>query len=164
MIRNRQAVAPVGLQPVLFNVQQQNRPAACAPPPAGTGNNRTSGSTVVLLSCLIIIIITIVICAMVFIFFGANFEEDVSCSLRLHKFFKVNSVQEACTKCFAIYILRFEILQTTWRNKTKSIKILREHSHMRSDGFWIFLTYLPTLIRYFTTLAYLVRSYAALPN
>jgi hypothetical protein len=119
MIRNRQAVAPVGLQPVLFNVQQQNRPAACAPPPAGTGNNRTSGSTVVLLSCLIIIIITIVICAMVFIFFGANFEEDVSCSLRLHKFFKVNSVQEACTKCFAIYILRFEILQTTWRNKKR---------------------------------------------
>ena len=26
---------------------------------------------------------------------------------------KVNSVQEACAKCFAVHILRFEILQTT---------------------------------------------------
>ena len=26
---------------------------------------------------------------------------------------KVNSVQEACTKCFAVHILKFEILQTT---------------------------------------------------
>ena len=34
--------------------------------------------------------------------------------------------------------------------KTKlkhSWNYLREHSHMTSDGFWIFLTYLPTLIR-----------------
>ena len=86
MIRNRQAVAPVGLQPVLFNVQQQKRPAACAPPPGGTGNNRTSGSTVAILSCLIIIIITVIICAMVFIFF-VNFDDDVSCSPRFHDFF-----------------------------------------------------------------------------
>jgi hypothetical protein len=28
---------------------------------------------------------------------------------------------------------------------------VREHSHMTSDVFWVFLTYLPTLIRYFTT-------------
>ena len=28
---------------------------------------------------------------------------------------------------------------------------LREQSHMTSDVFWAFLTYLPTLIRYFTT-------------
>ena len=28
---------------------------------------------------------------------------------------------------------------------------VREHSHMTSDGFGVFLTYLPTLIRYFTT-------------
>ena len=27
----------------------------------------------------------------------------------------------------------------------------REESHMTSDGFWVFLNYLPTLIRYFTT-------------
>ena len=26
---------------------------------------------------------------------------------------KVNSVQEACAKCFAIHLLKFEILQTT---------------------------------------------------
>ena len=37
---------------------------------------------------------------------------------------KVNSVQEACAKCFAIHILKFEILQTAWKNKTKNIKIL----------------------------------------
>ena len=37
---------------------------------------------------------------------------------------KVNSVQEACAKCFAVHILRFEILQTTWKNKTKNIKLL----------------------------------------
>ena len=32
---------------------------------------------------------------------------------------------------------------------------------MTSDVFWEFLTYLPTLIRYFTTQAYLVKSDAA---
>ena len=37
---------------------------------------------------------------------------------------KVNSVQEACVKCFAVHILKFEILQTTWKNKTKNIKML----------------------------------------
>ena len=37
---------------------------------------------------------------------------------------KVNSVQEACTKCFAVGLLKFEILQTTWRNKAKNIKML----------------------------------------
>ena len=31
---------------------------------------------------------------------------------------KVNSVQEACAKCFAVHTLKFEILQTTWKNKT----------------------------------------------
>ena len=30
-----------------------------------------------------------------------------------YKTHKVNSVQEACAKCFAVYILKFEILQTT---------------------------------------------------
>ena len=38
---------------------------------------------------------------------------------------KVNSlVQEPCTKCFVVHILKFEILQTTLINKTKSIKML----------------------------------------
>lgn len=89
MIRNRQAVAPVGLQPVLFNVQQQRPAAVASAPPAGTGNNRSSGSTVAILACLIIIIITIIICAIVFIFF-VNFDDDVSCSpRRFHEIFKL---------------------------------------------------------------------------
>ena len=34
-------------------------------------------------------------------------------------FRKVNSVQEACAKYFSVHIVsRFEILQTTWKNKT----------------------------------------------
>ena len=33
---------------------------------------------------------------------------------------KVNSVQEACTKCFAFHKLKFEIFQTTWENETKT--------------------------------------------
>ena len=37
---------------------------------------------------------------------------------------KVNSAQEAWAKCFAVDILKFEILQTIWNNKTKSIKML----------------------------------------
>ena len=39
-------------------------------------------------------------------------------------FFKVNSVQEAFAKCFVVHILKFEILQTTWKNKAKNIKRL----------------------------------------
>ena len=37
--------------------------------------------------------------------------------------FKVNSVQEACAKCFGVHLLKFEILQTTWKNK--NIKMLK---------------------------------------
>ena len=37
--------------------------------------------------------------------------------LGLARFSKVNSVQEACAKYFAVHILKFEILQTTWKNK-----------------------------------------------
>ena len=43
----------------------------------------------------------------------------------LHFFFKkVNSVKEACPKCFTVHLLKFETLQTTWKNKTKNIKML----------------------------------------
>ena len=42
---------------------------------------------------------------------------------------KVNSVQEACAKCFAVHILKFEILQTTWKNKIK-----KKHQNVRSIG------------------------------
>ena len=37
-------------------------------------------------------------------------------------FYKINSVQEACDKCFAVHILEFEILQT--KNETKNIRLL----------------------------------------
>ena len=48
-----------------------------------------------------------------------NFEDLIEVS---HKILdKVNSVLEACSQCFAVHILEFEILQTTWKNKTKSI-------------------------------------------
>ena len=45
-------------------------------------------------------------------------------NLTFNTVIKVNSVQEACAKCFAVHILKFEILQTTLKNKTKSIKML----------------------------------------
>ena len=38
---------------------------------------------------------------------------------------KVNSVQEAFAKCFAVHILKFEILETT----QKKIKINKEDQH-----------------------------------
>jgi hypothetical protein len=31
--------------------------------------------------------------------------------------YKVSSVQEACAKCFAVHILKFEILKITWKNQ-----------------------------------------------
>ena len=37
---------------------------------------------------------------------------------------KVNSVQEACAKCFTVQTLKFEILQITWKNETKNIRFL----------------------------------------
>ena len=35
---------------------------------------------------------------------------------------KVDSVKEACAKCFAVHILKFEIFQTTWKAKQKNSK------------------------------------------
>ena len=32
---------------------------------------------------------------------------------------KVNSVQEACAKCFAVHLSKFEIVQTTWKKNKK---------------------------------------------
>ena len=46
----------------------------------------------------------------------------VSIVLMIHK---VNLVlQEACAKCFAVHILKFKILQITWKNETKNIRLL----------------------------------------
>ena len=35
---------------------------------------------------------------------------------------QVNSVQDACAKCFAVHILKFEVLQTAWKTKQKTSK------------------------------------------
>ena len=56
---------------------------------------------------------------------------------------------------FAMYA-RYAIIRQArvfmWiRNMYESTQYLREHSYMTSDVFWVFLTYLPTLIRWFTT-------------
>ena len=51
-------------------------------------------------------------------------QKTDSTSLRKDRVCKVNSVEEACAKCFAVHILEFEILQITWKNKTKNIKSL----------------------------------------
>ena len=40
------------------------------------------------------------------------------------KICKVNSVQEASAKCFVVHLLELEILQATWKHKTKNIKML----------------------------------------
>ena len=37
---------------------------------------------------------------------------------------KVNSLQEACAKRFAVHVLKFEILQNARKDKTKTIKML----------------------------------------
>ena len=39
-----------------------------------------------------------------------------------NEYIKVNSVQEACPYCFAIHLLRFEILQTTCKNQKPNQK------------------------------------------
>ena len=39
-------------------------------------------------------------------------------------FFKVNSIQETCTIYFAVHLSKFEILLTTWKNKTKNFQML----------------------------------------
>ena len=51
--------------------------------------------------------------------------------------------------CLNIFFFDWLFLKFS-ANQRKIIKP-REHSYMTSDVFWEFLTYLPTLIRYFTT-------------
>ena len=43
------------------------------------------------------------------------------------KIFKVNSVQEACTICFSVHILKIEILQSTWKKWSKEHQTLSFH-------------------------------------
>ena len=42
-----------------------------------------------------------------------NFQKYIHTEVYILLICKVNSVQEACAKCFAVHILKFEILQTT---------------------------------------------------
>ena len=42
-------------------------------------------------------------------------QKTDSTSLRKDRVCKVNSVEEACAKCFAVHMLEFEILQITWK-------------------------------------------------
>ena len=51
----------------------------------------------------------------------------------------VNSVQEACAKCFVYHISIFEILQITWKNETKSIKPLAFSFSPINLAFFLFL-------------------------
>ena len=55
-----------------------------------------------------------------------------------------NSVEEAYAKCFSVHILEFEILQITWKNRTKNIRLL-VFSFSSIDvtfwGFFIFFFY-----------------------
>ena len=44
--------------------------------------------------------------------------------VKTYPFVEVNSVQEAWAKCFAVHILKFEIMQITWKNETKNIRLL----------------------------------------
>ena len=47
---------------------------------------------------------------------------------------KVNSVQEACAKCFAVHILKFEILQ---KNDTKNIiKYISSFAAVKTANFY----------------------------
>ena len=55
---------------------------------------------------------------------------------------KVNSVQETCAKCFAVHILKFEILQPTWNNKTKNIKSARFiDEKLKTKSLMFFITF-----------------------
>ena len=62
--------------------------------------------------------------------------QEIPISKKWH--LKVNSVTEACTKCFAVHILHFEILQITWKNETKNIRPLVFSFSSINLAFWCF--------------------------
>ena len=47
-----------------------------------------------------------------------------------------NSVQEACAKCVAVHILKFEILQTTWK-KHQNASFIDEILKTKSEMFFV---------------------------
>ena len=56
-------------------------------------------------------------------------------------FFEVNLVQEACIKHFSVHVLKFEVLQTTWKNKTKNVKMLILLAKNWKERVWCSLLY-----------------------
>ena len=56
-------------------------------------------------------------------------------------FYKINSVQEACDKCFAVHILEFEILQIIWKikqnKKLQNTKSIDEKLKTKSPMFFV---------------------------
>ena len=56
--------------------------------------------------------------------FEFNFKDCFEVFFLKVRFHKINLVQEACTEFFAVHLLEFEILQNSWKEKTKSIKKL----------------------------------------
>jgi hypothetical protein len=57
-------------------------------------------------------------------------------------FVKVNSIQEAYAKCFAVHLSKFEILQITRKNKAKNIKMLSRSfgEKVKSKGLMFFVS------------------------
>ena len=51
-------------------------------------------------------------------------SSEFSWTIDFTRYFKVNSVQEACAKCFAVHMLKFEILQFTWKKLNKEHQTL----------------------------------------
>ena len=57
---------------------------------------------------------------------SSSCEDGTDMKVNLSTICKVNSVQEVCAKCFAVHLLKFEIVQTTWKNK--------KHQNAKSIG------------------------------
>ena len=46
-------------------------------------------------------------------------------------------VQEACAQCFAVHILKFEILQITWKKWNKEHQALSFHLFINKSSIWM---------------------------
>ena len=58
-------------------------------------------------------------------FIGSIWLKNTSLiTIRYNRESKVNSEQEACAKCFPVHILKFEILQITWKKWNKEHQTL----------------------------------------
>ena len=62
--------------------------------------------------------------------------------LRFADFDKVNLVQEACVKCFAVHLLKFEIFQTSWKTKQKHQNAKSIGEKLKTKGLMFFVSFL----------------------